>query len=161
MPRRSFWFTFTEGTYLDSPDMSSFSQIGQPACSVVECPNEVFYTCRGGYSLGRKLGNAAIVRVPKTILVGRDRQCSLACQDIRLRFRSPWFSCSHVGNPTLAEKGHLSRVQWWTRKSLFFLQFLRTSVRRASRQQVLCRQHQLQKRLHGHWYLCIHFLHGH
>ena len=28
MPRRSVRFTFTEGTYLDNPDMSSFSQIG-------------------------------------------------------------------------------------------------------------------------------------
>ena len=38
-----------------------------------------------------------------------------------------------------------------------FPEHLRMSVRRAARPQVLYRQHQLQKRLHGHWHLCIHF----
>ena len=71
------------------------------------------------------------------------RQCSLASQDI-LR-----------GSGARLLETHRSRSGGQHR--LFFLEFLRTSIRRATRPQVLYRQHQLQKRLHGHWYLCIHF----
>ena len=46
-------------------------------------------------------------------------------------------SCS--GSPSLVESTRLSRVPWWTTKSLFFLVFLRTCLRLAIRPQVLYR----------------------
>ena len=43
------------------------------------------------------------------------------------------------------------------RRVCFFLILLRTSVRRATRAQVLYRQHHLHNRIHDHWYLYIRF----
>ena len=81
MPRRSVWCTFTEGTYLDNPDMSSFSQTGlqfsvgffnsQLAMSW-RIPMRSFTRAVVVTRWAENRRNAANVRVPNTILVERD-----------------------------------------------------------------------------------------
>ena len=107
--------------------------------------------------VGPKIGECCKCEVPNTIHVGQ--------HTASVHSQARIFDCASVlhgsGARTL-ETQLLRRTDIRSEISggqhrLFFLEFLRTSIRRATRPQVLYRQHQLQKRLHGHWYLCIHF----
>ena len=62
-------------------------------------------------------------------------------------------SCS--GSPSLVENRRLSRVPWWTTKSLFFLVLPRTQTCHSTTGLVSATPP--SKRLHGHWHLCSHF----
>ena len=57
------------------------------------------------------------------------------------------------GEPTFVQSSVVDN------KEFVFPVVLRPSVRRATRSQVLYRQHHLHNRIHDHWYLGIHFFH--